>query len=104
MDRSLARRFLIAASKTNIESPSFELNRRYPILEAYKNVLLSTTFITRSLQAEDQSTTFLVLRPPYSTVFKKRDITDINSKSGHYKLVYKKKICCDNCHYFAIET
>jgi hypothetical protein len=104
MDRSLARRFLIAASKTNIESPSFELNRRYPILEAYKNVLSETILITLTLQAEDQSTRFLVLRPPYSKVFRQRDIADINSKSGKFKLLFKKKVCCDNCHYFAIET
>jgi hypothetical protein len=104
MDRSLARRFLIVASKTNIESPSFELDRRYPILEAYKTDILSVTFITLTLQLEDQSTKFLVLRPPYSRVFKQRDIANINSQSGKFKLLYKKKICCDNCHYFALET
>jgi cytochrome c551/c552 len=37
-------------------------------------------------------------------VFRHHDITNINSECGKYKLVYKRKHCCDNCHFFAIET
>jgi hypothetical protein len=79
-----------------------ELDKRYPILYAYKTFLSSTTTLT--LEAEDKSLEFIVLKPPYAMVFRQHDITNINSKKGKYKLIYRKKDCCDNCHFFDIET
>jgi hypothetical protein len=76
----LTQRFRFAASKTNIQSPTMELNKRYPILFAYKHFVSSANIITLFLEAEDKSMEYLVLEPHYSLVFKQDDITDINSE------------------------
>jgi hypothetical protein len=82
-----------------------ELNKRYSIFSALKHFVTSTNIVSLLLEAEDKSRESIILEPPYSSAFREDDITDISySESGKHILVYRKKDCCDICHFFGIET
>jgi hypothetical protein len=86
-----------------------EFDKPYPIMGACIHTnRTNITIITLSLQMSDVGEDFRVghcdLSPAYSRGFDNDIITERNANPGKFKLVHRKKDCCDYCHFLVIET
>jgi hypothetical protein len=85
-----------------------EFNKPYPIMAAHMHIYMESINISLSLKMSDNGDNFVLgyydLSPAYSRVFDNDDIGELNANHGRLKLVYKKKDCCDYCHFLVIET
>jgi hypothetical protein len=87
----LTQKFKVVAAITTIERPrSAKVNKPYSITKAFKKLRI-TGFIIFLVLNFDDNEGICVLGPCYSLVFKDNDISEINSQSGRYKLIFRKK-------------
>jgi hypothetical protein len=79
--------------------PGMEVNKKYPILFADQNFHSVFGFlVTLILGLSGESIAACPLPAAYSQVFTQDDISEINSKHGMYRLIYRKKQ--NSSHYY----
>jgi hypothetical protein len=66
------------------------VDKPYSIMRAIKKMQMTSFIIILVLRGDDHEG-LCVLGPCYSLVFKDNDISEINSESGRYKLIFRKK-------------
>jgi hypothetical protein len=83
-----------------------EVDKAYPIMSVEQNRILNLNVITLNIGINDNEVAHCVLSPSYARVFTNADISEINAAAepGKFKLFYRKKECCADCHYMSIET
>jgi hypothetical protein len=104
----LVQKFQAVAARGAILKPfCVAVDRAYPIMRAEQKRIFDFNEITLNIRMNDDGdeVAHCVLSPSYARVFTDTDISEINAaEPGKFKLFYRKKDCCANCHYMSIKT
>jgi hypothetical protein len=88
----LTQKFKVVASITIIALPRFaEVNKPYSIMRVIKKLGIAG-FIIFLVLGFNNNEAMCVLDPCYSLAFKDNYISEINSDSGRYKLIFRKNL------------
>jgi hypothetical protein len=99
-------KFTIVATVNSIVRPAcVEGDRPYPIMgisktSPFPNGIPIVILMILSNDGELQS---LLLNSIYAVMVGDKDVNEINAEPGKFKLMYKKKVGCENCYHIIVK-